>query len=85
MTLVYSTVTAKGQITLPAEVRRRFGFRPGQKVAIVADDSGVRVEAPGSVADVRARLRAEMTAQGTWGAPLDPAAAWSDDTAERHA
>jgi len=39
-----ATVTAKGQITLPVEVRRRLGLRPGSKLEfIVIDDE--RLEA----------------------------------------
>jgi AbrB family looped-hinge helix DNA binding protein len=82
---MYSTVTAKGQVTLPAELRQRFGFRPGQKVAITADEHGIRVEAPPNIVDVRSRLRAEMMAQGTWGTELNPAEAWAQDAVERHA
>jgi antitoxin PrlF len=34
-----ATVTAKGQVTLPVEVRRRLGLRPGSKLEfIVIDD-----------------------------------------------
>jgi antitoxin PrlF len=39
-----ATVTAKGQVTLPVEVRRRLGLRPGSKLEfIVIDDD--RLEA----------------------------------------
>lgn len=82
---MYSTVTAKGQITLPAELRQKFGFRPGQRVAITADESGVRVEAPPSLADLRKRVQTEMLHKGTWGATLDPSEAWISDVVERHA
>lgn len=33
-----ATVTAKGQVTLPAEARRRLGIRPGSKLAFVVID-----------------------------------------------
>lgn len=73
---MYSTVTAKGQITLPARLRQQFGFRPGQKVAITADEHGVRVEALPSLEVVRARIETQMRQNGTWGAPFDPQQAW---------
>jgi AbrB family looped-hinge helix DNA binding protein len=39
-----STVTKKGQIVIPAELRRRLGFAPGTKVVITeAEEGGVRV------------------------------------------
>ena len=83
---MYSTVTAKGQITLPAQLRQQFGFRPGQKVAITADEHGVRVEVPPTLEQVRTRIEAQMRANGTWGVPIDdPHQAWVDDAVERHA
>jgi AbrB family looped-hinge helix DNA binding protein len=85
MTTVYSTMSAKGQVTLPAAWRRRFGFLPGQKVAITASDQGVTIEAPPSLPEVRQRIEAEMRAQGTWGTALTPSDAWPDDAAQRHA
>jgi len=39
-----ATVTAKGQVTLPVEVRRRLGLKPGSKLEfLVIDDE--RLEA----------------------------------------
>ena len=39
-----ATVTAKGQVTLPAEARRRLGLRPGAKLEfIVIDDQRLEV------------------------------------------
>lgn len=36
-----ATVTSKGQITIPAEVRRDLGLRPGARVDFVRTDEGV--------------------------------------------
>ena len=39
-----ATVTAKGQVTLPVEVRKRLGLRPGSKLEfIVIDDERLEV------------------------------------------
>jgi antitoxin PrlF len=39
-----ATVTSKGQLTLPVEVRRRLGIEPGDKVAIALDgENGARL------------------------------------------
>ena len=35
-----STVTSKGQVTLPVEARRRLGIRPGTKLEFVIRDDG---------------------------------------------
>jgi len=43
---IVSTVTSKGQITLPARVRRHLGIAPHSKIAFFLDDPGiVRLEA----------------------------------------
>lgn len=38
--MVAATVTSKGQITIPIEVRRALGLRTGSRVAFVATDTG---------------------------------------------
>lgn len=36
-------ITSKGQITVPHEIRRAMGVRPGDKLLFEKDGSGVRV------------------------------------------
>lgn len=40
-----ATITSKGQITIPREVRRVLGVGTGDKLAFESDESGVRVRA----------------------------------------
>lgn len=44
-----STVTTKGQVTIPVEIRRRLGVAAHDKVAFVLDDNQVRLVRRGSV------------------------------------
>jgi AbrB family looped-hinge helix DNA binding protein len=39
-----STISSKGQITVPVEVRRRLGLREGDRVRFVVKDGNVTVE-----------------------------------------
>jgi antitoxin PrlF len=39
-----STLTSKGQITLPVEVRRRLGLKTGDRIEFVEDDAGFRLQ-----------------------------------------
>ncbi len=32
-----STITSQGQITIPVQIRERFGLRPGKKVEFIVD------------------------------------------------
>jgi len=53
-------VTAKGQVTIPAELRERFGLGPGEEVEIVAGEDGAvvrRARTEGRGAELVARLR----------------------------
>jgi antitoxin PrlF len=37
-------ITSKGQITVPHEIRRALGVRPGDKLQFEKDEAGVRVQ-----------------------------------------
>lgn len=41
---VISTVTEKGQVTIPAEVRKRLGISRGEKVAFLIEGDDVRLK-----------------------------------------
>lgn len=52
------TVTSKGQVTLPAEARRRLGIRAGTKLEFIVrgDDRMEVVKVGGSVRDLKGAL-----------------------------
>lgn len=44
---IISTITSKGQVTIPAEVRKYLGIATNDKIAFVIDDQGtVRLRVP---------------------------------------
>lgn len=45
----YSKVTRKGQVTIPAAIRKALGLATGDTVVFVMDDGDVRVEPAGGV------------------------------------
>jgi AbrB family looped-hinge helix DNA binding protein len=54
-----TTITQKGQVTLPKHVREAIGLKPGDKVEVRATASGgVYIEKPGARDDYKARLYA---------------------------
>jgi len=40
---LYATVTSKGQVTIPVEVRRRLGVKAGDKLRFESQNDGFRV------------------------------------------
>jgi len=54
-----TTITVKGQVTLPKKIRDAVGLKPGDKVDIRATASGgIFIEKPGTSQSYRARLDA---------------------------
>jgi antitoxin PrlF len=44
---IISTITSKGQVTIPAEVRKHLGLNKREKIAFVIDEGGeVRLKIP---------------------------------------
>jgi len=60
-------VTSKGQVTIPQDVRRRLGIKPGSEVDFQVDDDVVRLvrRAQGSGAAVVARMRGRRVSMST--------------------
>ena len=56
-----TTITQKGQVTLPKRVRDAVGLKPGDRVEVRATASGgVYIEKPGTHTAYQAKLRALM-------------------------
>ena len=51
-----STVTRKGQITVPVAIRKALGIKSGDRVSFVLEDGTARIERRGSVAERPAGL-----------------------------
>jgi AbrB family looped-hinge helix DNA binding protein len=83
MATAYTTMTAKGQITLPSELRRRFGLEPGQRLAISADGGHIRIAIPQGIEAVRAEIRRQAESAGTWGTEFDVSDGWASAAADR--
>lgn len=64
---IVSTITSKGQVTIPAEVRRHLGIGQGDKLSFVIADSGaVELHVPhyptvGSLRGEAARLDQDLS------------------------
>lgn len=38
-----TTITSKGQLVIPAEIRRRYGIKPGQKFKVLEEEGTIRL------------------------------------------
>jgi antitoxin PrlF len=58
-----TVVTRKGQVTIPADIRRALGIKEGDKVAFVLEDKQVKLTKKGSVVEQTAgALRSDQPA-----------------------
>jgi len=85
MTTYHSTITAKGQITLPAAIRRQLGLVPGDRVRLRLEGGRAAVEPAGTLAELRARIKAEATEQRTWGLVSASGDGWTAHVESDHA
>ena len=79
------TVTSKGQVTLPAEVRRHLKIKRGQKIALILEPEGtVRLRLPRypTVDSLLAAPRKRLPRDLSWQQVLDIARA---DALRKHA
>ncbi len=58
MSKFLTTMTTKGQVTVPAEIRRRLGLRPGEKVSFEDAGDFIKVRRHGSVIERTAGILA---------------------------
>ncbi len=85
MSVAYTTITSKGQITLPAQARRELGLHPGQRVAVHVENGRLIIDPPQSIDDVRALLRAAAEREGTWGVVPQAGDGWVAQAEARNA
>ena len=78
----YSTITSKGQLTLPVEFRRALDLVVGQKVAITLEGNTLVLRSPGSIDAVRAQLQQEMKRKGTLHATEKSGDGWAAHVTE---
>jgi AbrB family looped-hinge helix DNA binding protein len=72
-----ATLTSKGQVTIPLEVRERLGLRAGSRVSFVltADGAFELIPATGTVRDLRGALAAAASARPVSVEAMDDAVA----------
>jgi AbrB family looped-hinge helix DNA binding protein len=51
MTERFTTLTRKGQITIPAEFRKALGLKEGDRISVVMDNGRVQISPSGSVVE----------------------------------
>lgn len=83
MSTMYSTITQKGQITLPAGLRHKLGLLPGAKVSMREVAGTIVIDPPGDMDAVRTRAKKEMEAAGTWGTVIDRDNVWTTVAEEK--
>lgn len=81
----FTTITAKGQITLPVEFRRKLHVRPGMKVALSYQNDGIVIHPAVDLDALRARVKAHMKKAGIGPVTEEQIdAAWAESVAEKY-
>jgi len=62
MSITYATVSTKGQVTIPVEIRETFNIQPGTRVGFRLENGSVSLELPATIEEVRAMLQESMKA-----------------------
>ena len=57
-----ATITSKGQVTIPAAIRERFGLKQGDRVDFVVEGDEVRMRRVKTLRDFRGALRKDPKA-----------------------
>jgi antitoxin PrlF len=81
-----STLTYKGQVTIPVEVRRLLGLKPGDRVTFVPEDGVVRIRPAQGIAEQTAGMLAAYRRTPPPTAQEERAAAeaaWVEDAVRR--
>jgi AbrB family looped-hinge helix DNA binding protein len=81
----YVTMTVKGQITVPVEIRRSLGLVPGKKLNIFLQGDNIMIQKPAAVEAVRQRLQTEMKRQGTGTVKTESGSGWEAHVEDRFA
>lgn len=88
--MVYSsTVTSKGTITLPADVRKALSITPGQRVDIelIEASNKITIKVPISIDELRKRNRVHLRNMGIEykpGEPIDHDVIWGQMAVDRY-
>lgn len=61
-----SSVSPKGQVTIPIEIRKRLGIGPKDRVRFTEDEHGVRIEKFESVLDKYFMIAPALNPPKTW-------------------
>ncbi|MDR1470778.1 MAG: AbrB/MazE/SpoVT family DNA-binding domain-containing protein [Spirochaetaceae bacterium] len=73
----YVTMTEKGQITVPVEIRRSLGLKPGKKLNISLKGDDIVIQKSVTLEEVRQLLKAEMKNGGTNEVKTEGGAGWT--------
>ncbi|HXH27092.1 MAG TPA: AbrB/MazE/SpoVT family DNA-binding domain-containing protein [Candidatus Acidoferrum sp.] len=82
---LFTTITTKGQITLPIELRRRLHVRPGMKVTLSYQNDSIVIHPAVDLDDLRARAKAHMKKRGI--GPITEEQidnAWASSVTQKH-
>jgi len=61
-----STVTSKGTITIPAEIRKDLGISQGSRVSFLVENGAIAIQRIPNLQELRAKNKAYLQKIGSW-------------------
>jgi len=84
MSITYATVSTKGQVTIPVEIRQALDIQPGRRIGFRMEGDTVSLEVPATIEEVRTMLQAAMRANGTLGLPYRNGDGWAAHVRQKY-
>jgi AbrB family looped-hinge helix DNA binding protein len=80
----HTTITEKGQITLPAEMRRALNLEAGEKINVSLQGERILISKPVDIKEVRRQLQEQMIQKGTEKQTVQNGDGWAAHIKEKH-
>jgi AbrB family looped-hinge helix DNA binding protein len=80
----YTTITEKGQITLPAEIRKTLNLSPGKKLKLTLEADRITITRPVDILEVRQILKDEIKKNKTANSNAKSGDGWTAHVKEKY-
>ncbi|MCL2024855.1 MAG: AbrB/MazE/SpoVT family DNA-binding domain-containing protein [Coriobacteriia bacterium] len=81
----YTTITSKGQLTIPVSFRQELGLKPGRKIAVSLTAGVITIREQTALDTLRPQLHEQMQKKGTLETSAESGAGFTAHVKEKYA